>query len=33
MIVFGIELLREGRGPHQVDELHRQLAPLARLAS
>ena len=29
MVVFWIELLRKGRGPHQVDEFHGQLAPLA----
>ena len=29
MIVLGIELLREGRGPHQVNELYCQLTPLA----
>ena len=29
MIVLGVELLREGRGPDQVNELDRQLAPLA----
>ena len=29
MIVFGVELLGEGGGPHQVNEHHRQLAALA----
>jgi hypothetical protein len=29
MIVFGVELLGEGGGPHQVNELHGQLAPFA----
>src|SRR3989442_3984845 len=29
MIVFGVELLCKRCGPHQVNELHRQLAPLA----
>src|SRR6266704_975251 len=29
MIVFGVELLRKRGGPLQINELHRQLAPLA----
>src|SRR5262245_10028924 len=28
MIVFGVKLLRECRRPHQINEHHRQLAPL-----
>jgi hypothetical protein len=29
VVVFGVELLRECRGPHQVNELHRKLTAFA----